>query len=76
MVGPLGVFAGGTMATTRDERVDRMGASAPPDSEKPKAVNRTRTVGANAPPTPSRWIRNVNDYDRRERGEYQVIRFG
>ena len=23
-----------------------------------------------------RWIRNVNDYDRRERREYQVTRFG
>lgn len=23
-----------------------------------------------------RWIRNVNDYDRRERCEFQVTRFG
>jgi hypothetical protein len=56
------------MAMTRDELVDRMGANAPPYSEKPNVVKGARrTAGANAPPAQPRWIRNVNDYDRRER---------
>jgi hypothetical protein len=65
------------MAMTRDELVDRMGANAPPYSEKPNVVKGARrTAGANAPPAQPRWIRNVNDYDRRERREFQVTRFG
>ena len=62
---------------TRDELVDRNGAKAPPDSEKPNVDKRAvLAAGGNPPPAPSRWIRNVNDYDRRERNEYQVMRFG
>jgi hypothetical protein len=62
---------------TRDELVDRMGAKAPPDSEKSKVDKRAvRTAGAKALPAHPAWIRNVNDYDRRERNEYQVMRFG
>jgi hypothetical protein len=40
-------------------------------------------VSANTKPTTTKskdaraaWIRNVNDYDRRERCEFQVARFG
>lgn len=72
----LGV-AGGTMAMTRDERVDRIGANAPPASEKPNVDKRARrTAGAKAPPAPSSWLRNVNDYVRRQPREFQVTRFG
>jgi hypothetical protein len=61
----------------QEQRVDRIGANAPPDSEKPNVVKRAlRAAGANAPPAPATWIRNVNDYDRRERREFQVTRFG
>ena len=62
------------MAMTRDEVVDRIGANAPP---KPKVDKRTlRTAGAKGPPAPSMWIRSLSDYDRHERREYQVSRYG
>jgi hypothetical protein len=65
------------MAMTRDELVDRMGANAPPDSPKPKVDKRAfRTAGAKGPPAPSMWIRPLDSYDRRERREFQVTRFG
>jgi hypothetical protein len=53
------------------------GASAPPDSQKPNVDKRAfRTAGPKGPLAPSRWIRNVNDYDRRQPREYAVTRFG
>ena len=62
---------------TRDELVDRIGANAPPNSEKPNVVKRARrAAGGNPPPAPSRWLRNVNEYARRERCEFQVARYG
>jgi hypothetical protein len=74
MFGLLGAFAGGTKGMTRDELV---GENSPPDSEKPNAVKRAlRAAGENSPPAQPRWIRNVNDYDRRQPREYQVSRFG
>jgi hypothetical protein len=76
MFGPMGV-AGGTMAITRDERVDRIGENSPPDSEKPNVVNRAlRASGGNPPPAQPSWIRPLADFDRRERREYQVSRYG
>jgi hypothetical protein len=61
---------------TRNEPVDRMGANALPDVEKPKVDKRARTAGARAPQAPSRWLRPLADYDRRQPREYQVTRFG
>jgi hypothetical protein len=62
---------------TRDELVDRVGANAPPNSEKPKVDKRAfRTAGAKAPPAHPAWLKPLGSYDRRERSEYQVIRFG
>jgi hypothetical protein len=76
MVGSLGV-AGGTMAITQDKRVERIAAFAAPGSKDAKENKAARNhAAANAAPAPSRWIRNINDYDRRERREYQVSRFG
>src|ERR1700722_8933644 len=85
MFGLLGV-AGGTMAMTRDgantnrdsySGVDSIGANSPPDSQKAKVDKRAfRTAGAKGPPAPSRWIRSLSDYDRRERCEYAVTRYG
>jgi hypothetical protein len=50
------------MAMTRDE---------------PDVVKRAlRAAGTNAPPAQPRWIRNVNDYHRRQPREYAVTRFG
>jgi hypothetical protein len=61
----------------RDELVDRIGANAPPDSEKPNVVKcALRAVRANAPPAPATWLKPLGSYDRRERREYQVTRFG
>jgi hypothetical protein len=61
----------------QEQRVDRIGANAPPDSEKPDVVKRARRAAdANAPPPHATWIRNVNDYDRRQPREYAVTRFG
>jgi hypothetical protein len=77
MICPLGALAGGTMAMTRDELVDRIGGNPPPASEKPNVVKRAlRAADAKAPPARAPWVRNVNDYARRERREFQVSRFG
>jgi hypothetical protein len=57
----------------QEQRVDRMGANALPNPEKP---NRARAAGAKAPSAPPRWIRNVRDYDRRQPREFQVMHFG
>ena len=60
-----------------DQLADRMRANAPPASEKPSVVKRARrAAGAKGPPAPSKWIRNVNDYGRQQRREFQVARFG
>jgi hypothetical protein len=65
------------MANTQDELVDRIGGNSPPDSRKPNVDKRAfRTAGAKGPPAPSRWIRCLSDYDRREPREYAVTRFG
>ncbi len=61
----------------QERLVDRMGANAPPDSQKPKVDKHAlRTAGAKGPPAPSRWIRPVADYDRHEPREFQVSRYG
>ena len=61
----------------QEQRVNHMGAKAPPASDKPKVVNRAlRAAGENSPPAPPSWLRNVNDYVRTQPREYQVMRFG
>ena len=62
----------------QEQLVDRNGAKAPLTTlEKPNVDKRAvLAAGAKARPAHPAWIRNVNDYDRRERSEYQVIRFG
>jgi hypothetical protein len=55
----------------QQQPVDRMAANAPPNSKKPSL---TRAVGANGPPAP--WLKALDSYNRRERREYQVTRFG
>ena len=65
------------MTQEQEQLVDRNGVNAPPDSEKPKVDKRAfRTAGGNPPPAQPRWIRNVNDYRRRQPREYAVTRFG
>ena len=60
----------------REQLVDRIGAKAPSNSEKPNVNKRAvRAAGANAP-APAPWLRSLSDYERRERHEYQVTRFG
>jgi hypothetical protein len=77
MFGLLGASAGRTMAMTQEQPVDRIGASAAPDSEKPNVDKRAlRAAGASAPPSQPRWIRNVNDYHRRQPREYACSRYG
>jgi hypothetical protein len=72
----MGVLVGGKHMD-REQLVDRTGAKAPPDSQKPKVDKRTiRTAGAKGPAAPSMWIRPLDSYDRRERCEFQVTRFG
>ena len=62
---------------TRDELVDRIGANAPPNSEKPKVDKRAfRKAGAKGPPAPSTWLKPLADYDRHQPREYAVTRFG
>ena len=62
---------------TQDKLVDRIGAHAPPDLQKPNVDKRAfRTAGAKRPLAPSKWIRSLSDYDRRQPREFQVTRFG
>ena len=73
----LGV-AGGTMTNTRDELVDRrMGANAAPahPDVKENKGPRNHTASNEAPAHP-RWLRPLADFDRRERREFQVARYG
>jgi hypothetical protein len=73
MLGLMGAFAGGTMATTRDELTYGMGAKALP---KPKVDKRAfRTAGGN-PPSAATWLKPLAGYDRRQPREFQVTRFG
>jgi hypothetical protein len=61
----------------QDEPVERLGEKSPPESEPPKIAKRARrAAGAKAPPAPSPWLRPLDAYDRRERREFQVARFG
>ena len=61
----------------QEQLVDRMGANAPPDSEKPNVVNRAlRAAGAKAPLARSAWLKPLGSYDRRQRCEFQVSRYG
>jgi hypothetical protein len=77
MFGLLGASPGGTMAMTQEERVNRIGENSPPASGKPNVVKRTiRAAGENSPPAQPTWLRNVNDYVRRQPREYAVTRFG
>ena len=62
---------------TQEERVNRIGENSPPDLEKPNIVKRAlRAAGENSPTTQPRWLRNVNEYVRRQPREYAVTRFG
>ena len=62
---------------TQDARVDRMGANAAPNSDKPKADKRTiRIAGAKGSAAPPSWLRPIADYDRRQPREHEVMRFG
>jgi hypothetical protein len=61
---------------TRDDRRSH-GANAPPDPEKPNVVTRARrAAGAKAPPARAAWRKPLDSYDRHERREFQVARFG
>jgi hypothetical protein len=65
------------MAITRDKLVDRIAANAAPVQPDVKENKGARNhTAANAATARAPWIRNVNDYDRRERREFQVTRFG
>ena len=65
------------MANTQDQRVDRIAANAAPNSTKSKVDKRAfRTAGAKGRPAPSRWIRPIGSFDRRQPREYQVSRYG
>jgi hypothetical protein len=46
--------------------------------EAQRAAKKEPTISAKAQHTaaPSPWLRNVNEYARRERREFQVTRFG
>jgi hypothetical protein len=62
---------------TQKERVNRIGENSPPASGKLNVVKRTlQAAGTNAPPARPSWLRNVNDYVRRQPREYEVTRFG
>jgi hypothetical protein len=64
-------------AMTQEQRVDHIGGKPPPGPQKPKVDKRAfRTAGGNPPSAPSGWVRSLSTYDRRERGENQVTRFG
>jgi hypothetical protein len=59
---------------TRDNRI---GAKAPPDSEKANVDKHARRgAGANAPPVKAAWLKPLGSYDRKQQSEFQVTRFG
>ena len=66
------------MTNTRDELVDRrMSANAAPvhPDVKENKGPRNHTASNEAPAHP-RWLRPLADFDRRERREFQVARYG
>ena len=76
MVCPLGV-AGGTMAMIREQRVDRIAGNPAPASENAHGNKDAKNASAaNAAHAQPKWIRPLGSYDRRERCEFQVARFG
>jgi hypothetical protein len=61
----------------QDKRVDRIAANAAPVQPNAKENNGAPNhTAANAAPAPTTWLKPLADYDRHERREYQVTRFG
>jgi hypothetical protein len=62
----------------REERVDRIAATnvAPGRKDAKENKGAQNRAATNVAAAPSRWIRNVNDYHRRQPREFQVTRFG
>jgi hypothetical protein len=76
MLCPLGL-RGRTMAMSRDELVDHIAPNGAPGSKTAKENNGAQSHAApNGATAWAPWIRNANEYDRRERREFQVTRFG
>jgi hypothetical protein len=63
--------------TLREKDPDRIGSDEPPRSKNASnSKDRKTGGGSNEPAAPSPWIRSLGSYDRSERREYQVTRFG
>jgi hypothetical protein len=63
------------MAMSRDKRSDRIAANAAPASKNTNE-NRSANRAAAAFAAQPRWLKPLADYDRHERREYQVSRYG
>jgi len=66
------------MAMSRDERVDRIASNeAPvqPDVKENKGA-RNHTAANPAPAARLAWLKPLDSYDRQQRREFQVTRFG
>jgi hypothetical protein len=57
-------------------KTDRLEAQRAAKAEGDYKKEPTISTEAQHTPAPSRWLRNVNEYTRRERCEFQVARFG
>jgi hypothetical protein len=58
------------LAALKTERLEAQRAAKIEDAFKKVSTEAQHTAA------PSRWLRNVNEYTRRERCEFQVTRFG
>jgi hypothetical protein len=78
MFGLLGAFAGGTMAMTQDELVDRDAApNGALDRKHVKENNGAQNYAApNGVPARAPWLKRLDSYDRQQRREFQVTRYG
>ena len=61
----------------QDERVDCIAGNPAPDQPDVKENKGARNRIAGDPaPAPRSWLRNINDFVRRQPREYDVARFG
>ena len=61
----------------QQQRVDRIAGNPAPDPEKPNVVKRAiRAAAGNPAPARPSWLKRLESYDRQQRREFQVSRYG
>jgi hypothetical protein len=57
-------------------KVDRVARAAKPGPKKSNTAQGKQPAGAKAAPERSAWLKRLDSYDRHERREFQVTRYG